>query len=543
MAVKDILYQPRTVGLLLLLLFALSLYNLGSWGVIETSEARYAEISREMLLSQHWLHPRLLGILHYHKPTATYIITAFGMELFGFNPFGARFFLQVSLVLQALLVYLLGQLIFQDRRTAFTALVIYITTLAVLISARNLTTDSFLTTFELAAIWAWIKYKKDRKAGWLYFFSTLLALAFLTKGPVGLIFPVLVALAYNPPPAVPRQKSFLPAVTALLLFLLIGGSWYVYLMLQDRQFVDYFLLKHTVQRFVNPEAFSRSKPWWFYLVLAPVLSLPWSAILLFNIRKIKLLPASQKRLFLFWVLIPLIFFSFSGSKLILYILPLFAGQALFTAGLLPLLEPGTKKMVLRWGTLYFVVLAVALLVAPWLPVGVVLPTWAYLLPLLILVFILVILKSMHGPVIKLLYVSLVFTLLLLPYSTHLLERNPGKYKSGSEVAAFLKSKGLSKRPLIVYDNLLPSLAFHLNRDLVTVYDTNKKLQRETQFERDDRWQHVYLELQKPGGEAALQKLLKQNAVLILKEKIPVNRRWMLQGFKQKQEVGEWQVFY
>lgn len=227
---------------LLLVLFLLLLYNLGGWGVIETSEARYAEISREMWQSGQLLHPRLLGIQHFHKPPVTYQVSALGMELFGPNAFGARFFLQVSLVLQVWLVYLIGKLLFRDGRQALLAAVVYLTIPAVLLSARNLTTDSFLTTFELAAIWAWLRYKADAKAGWLYLFYFLLALAFLTKGPVGLIFPALVAIGLAGGFTTAKKRS--PAwhhVPAILLFLVIGGSWYAYLMLQDPQFVDYFL--------------------------------------------------------------------------------------------------------------------------------------------------------------------------------------------------------------------------------------------------------------------------------------------------------------
>src|SRR6478735_970350 len=288
------LFRHRTVFILLALLLAFLLFNLGSWGVIETSEARYAEISREMMLSGDWLHPRLLGIQHFHKPPVTYIISAFGMKLFGADAFGARFFLQVSLVLQALLVYLIGLDLFKEKRPALIALVVYLTIPAVLVSARNLTTDSFLTTFELAAIWCWLEYKKAFKNTWLFGFYFLLALAFLTKGPVGLIFPVLVCLAYRPEIKAPTSK-FSSHIIGILIFLIFGLSWYLYLMAQDKQFVDYFILKHTVQRVANAQTFGRSKPWWFYLVLVPALSLPWSALLLIQYKKVKQLPRNYLR--------------------------------------------------------------------------------------------------------------------------------------------------------------------------------------------------------------------------------------------------------
>src|SRR5690606_16883016 len=106
-------------------------------------------------------------------------------------------FLQLSLQAQAWLLYLIALELFGSRKRAFTAMAIYVTMPAVLISARNLTTDSFLTTFELLAIWCWIKYKPGKQPVWLYLFYLALSLAFLTKGPVGLILPVLVAIGYR----------------------------------------------------------------------------------------------------------------------------------------------------------------------------------------------------------------------------------------------------------------------------------------------------------------------------------------------------------
>ncbi|MEJ8801434.1 ArnT family glycosyltransferase [Pontibacter sp. H249] len=529
--------------LLLLLLMAL-LYNLGGWGVVETSEARYAEISREMWLTGDYLHPRLLGIQHYHKPPLTYIISAFGMELFGPSAFGARFFLQLSLILQALLVYVIGKEIFGNSKQALTAAIIYLTIPAVLLAARNLTTDSFLTTFELAAIWSWIKYRKDTKAAWLYFFYLLLALAFLTKGPVGLIFPVLIAFGYSRPKTESINRSsgwhHLPA---LLLFLVVGASWYVYLMLQNPDFVDYFLFKHTVQRYANPETFGRSKPWWFYLVLAPALSLPWAAILLIKLKKLKELPTPLKRLFILWILVPLVFFSFSGSKLILYILPLFAGQALLTAWLLYQLAPESMAKATKGSILYFLVLAIVLLLVPLLPIGIKLPYWVYIFPVLMLAVLFLLWKRPAAALTKLLASALAFILLLLPYSTHLMGSNPQLMKGSRPIAQIIQNKQLQNRTILVYDNLLPSLAFELNKSIISIKEKSRHLHREIQFETDEKWQRGLLDINEPAAVTQLQTLLLQPTVLVVKDELPKKQEWFLKHYRNSQKSGRWTVYY
>ncbi len=534
----------RLLFWLLLILSVVLLYNLGGWGVVETSEARYAEISREMWLTGDYLHPRLLEIQHFHKPLVTYVISAFGMELFGPTAFGARFFLQISLILQVWLVFLIGKELFGNNKQALIAAIVYITIPAVVLSARNLTTDSFLTTFELAAIWCWVKYKKDAAPGWLYFFYLLLALAFLTKGPVGLIFPVLVAIAFRWPQTERiKRASYWHHLPALLLFLVVGASWYVYLMLQNPAFVDYFLFKHTVQRYANPETFGRSKPWWFYLVLAPALSLPWAAILLIYFRKLKELPKQLKRLFILWILVPLVFFSFSGSKLILYILPLFAGQALLTSWLLCQLAPDVVAKVTRASMLYFVVLAFALLVAPLVPVGISLPYLALLLPVLMLVVLLILWKRPVSSLAKLLASALAFMLLLLPYATHLMGSNPHLIKGSRPIAHIIQSEQLQNRPVLVYDNLLPSLAFELNKNIISIKEESRHLDREIQFENDEKWRESLLDVKKPEDRRRLNQLLQEPTVLVVKDDLPQKQRWLLRYYKSSQQSGKWTVYY
>ena len=100
----------KTNSLIILLIIAAFslLINVGSYGVVESSDARYAEIGRAMYLSGDYLHPNLMEVHHYHKPPFTYQITALGYRIFGINAFGARFFLQIAVLIQIILVYYLS---------------------------------------------------------------------------------------------------------------------------------------------------------------------------------------------------------------------------------------------------------------------------------------------------------------------------------------------------------------------------------------------------------------------------------------------------
>ncbi|HEY4651783.1 MAG TPA: glycosyltransferase family 39 protein [Pontibacter sp.] len=535
-------YSRRAAWVVLAVMLLALLYNLGGWGVLETSEARYAEISREMLASGDWLHPRLLGILHYHKPPVTYMISSVGMAVFGINSFGVRFFLQISLLIQGVLVYRLGKELFQSKEIAITALLIYFSMPAVLTSARNLTTDSYLATFELLAIWAWLKYKTEIKPGWLYLFYVAMALAFLTKGPVGLVFPLLVVIGYgNYRNSAHRQPALTHQLAGFLIFVILSISWYLYLMLQDKQLVDYFILQHVVERYTNPEAFSRAKPWWFYIVLAPALSLPWSAILFFNINQPRKLQKDFKRLFILWLVVPLLFFSFSSSKLLLYILPLFAGLALLIAWLLYQLPDTSKSRAVTGGLAYYALIAGTFMLIPWLPIDFRMPGWLFIVPVLMLLCLFLIWKSSYAAVPKLLWGATTFTILLLPFSTYLLGANASGTNSSSQLAQVLQTEELQGRQVVVYDKLLPSLAFELKHNLVTIQD--RSLHRETQFETDTAWKQHYLQLDQQQDSIKVAKLLEQDVALLVKGDLRADRQWVLRYLHKKRRVGKWNIYF
>ncbi|ALD20512.1 ArnT family glycosyltransferase [Hymenobacter sp. DG25A] len=528
------------------------LIGLGVWGPLESSEARYAEIGREMLVGQDWLHPRLLGIQHFHKPPLTYWLTAAGLGLFGETALGVRVLPVLAVLLQIWLVYGLGLLLFQqDRARALAAAIIYGTLPAVLISALNVTTDAYLAMLELAAAYGILRYYYRGGARWLYLFWIGLGLAFLTKGPVGFVLPLMVVIGHYFKQKQPRLPFTRHHVIGIVVFLLVGLSWYLYLMAENLAFLRYFLFEHTVNRFANAATFNRAKPWWFYLLLAPATSLPWSVALITQAVRTRwsMVPQQWRNVLIFWVVVPLVFFSISKSKLLLYVLPIFPGMALLTVYYLGRL---TDAVLHRWyvGFLAFWGLLLgALCLLPILSIDSRLPIEAGTLTAglagggVVLMVLLLTLWDEVRIVPRLLVAAGLFTITLLLAAKPLLQQNELAFNGSRPLAEFLREKHLDQRQVLVYNELLPSLAFETGKIPVSIFDGNHALARETQFEPNDTWKRTLINLQNPQEEPYLGSLLLRQPVLLVKGELPAQRQWLLRYFKQHEKMGKWTIWW
>ncbi|SMB92874.1 glycosyl transferase family 39 [Hymenobacter roseosalivarius DSM 11622] len=550
------LASRRWLWVFLLLLGGAFFIGLGAWGPLESSEARYAEIGREMLVSGDWLHPRLLGIQHFHKPPLTYWLTAAGLTVFGPHAAAVRVLPVLTVLLQVLLMYKLGELLFLgDRARALATAVVYGSLPVVLISALNVTTDAYLATLELAAAYGILRYYAGGQIRWLYLFWLGLGLAFLTKGPVGFVLPLMAVASHYFKQNIDQKQARRPFTVhhalGLGLFLIVGLSWYLYLIAENPAFVRYFLFEHTVERFANADTFKRAKPWWFYLVLAPATSLPWSVALVVQAVRVRwaAVPQLWRNVLIFWVLVPMGFFSLSGSKLLLYVLPIFPGVALLTVYYL---GRCTEAALFRWYVgivAFFGLLLGVLCLAPVLAGALNLPFT--LRPLtaavpaagvIVLVIVLTLWEQVRiAP--RLLAATVMFTVTLLLAVKPILHQNELAANGTRPVAGLLRQRGLTQRPLLVYNELLPSLAFELGRLPVSLNDGNQNLNRETQFEPDQRWQQNLIYLNDSTQLPALQRVLQQRPVLLIKGELNPERRWLLPYFNRHEHLGKWTVWY
>ncbi|WP_339869614.1 lipid-A-disaccharide synthase N-terminal domain-containing protein [uncultured Algoriphagus sp.] len=529
----------KDLRLPLLILFTslVLFFNLGAWSVTESSEARYAQIAKEMVLTGDWLHPQLMGIYHYHKPPVTYWLTAVSYKVLGISPFSTRFLLQVSVLLQIWLVYKIALNFFKRSYSAFLAAMLYASFPALIIGSRALTTDTFLTTFVIAALFCWFSYLEKRKAILLIACYVFLGIGFLTKGPVVLIVPVLIWI-YQGLVMKQRMGSFKIHLAGIALMLGIGLSWFVFLQSEDDRFLNYFLFKHTIDRFAT-DTFHRGQPFWFYGAVLLGTAFPWVIILLKKI-PVKRTDFTQKgAILVMWVLLPLVFFSLSQSKLVLYILPLYSGLAIGAIYYWEQLSDSQQKIWERWQLGFHVILMIALasltLIEPKITLNYKFYFFWFMTASLLLTLQKVDIRRMDRNVIS----SFIFTMGLTGMSTFFMSQNPGLTNDTHRVTEWIMQNEPDTKEIIVYNKRLPSVLFNSDLEVISIYDGDESLNRETQFQHDDQWKSGLINLQ--SDSTWIMDKAADHSIWISKEKKEFPDLKERGSWKELQVIDGWRI--
>lgn len=328
--------MPRPRDLLAFTAAAVALVaSLGTYGLVEPSDARYAEIAREMWASRDFLFPRLLGIYHFHKPPLIYWLADLGFAGLGTGEWGARACLGGLGLALCVLLWRFGRRHLGPRAAPW-AVAFLATTPAVIGAGRMLTTDLLLCVCLAAALTGWYDaWSGVRGRSALVQLYLAAGLAFLAKGPVAwlLILAVLVPFRLLAGPPARRAGGWglawgLPLVCAVAL------PWYLYVVWKTPGLLTYFLGGQIASRF-REGGMGHAHSWLYYLWLYPLLGLPW---ILLAPRGWSLLrrgaPAPLARFLLLWAVVPPLFFTLPATKLPLYVLPAYPAVALLAAAVL-----------------------------------------------------------------------------------------------------------------------------------------------------------------------------------------------------------------
>ena len=241
----------KSLFILLGIALFLIVFKLGSLSYLESSEARYAEISREMLTSGDYITPTLIDIKHFHKPPLTYWITAISFKIFGINNWSGRIFPALCGLGILIFTYLISKLLFpQSLNVQLWSVGILLTSLLFLVQSRVLTTDINLSFLTLVAIYFQWKRKWFNGSEKLIIPTIIiLALAFLTKGPIPFIFYFIPYFIYILIFRKWRKINISEIIFSLVLFLVIVIPWFWLVIQKNPQLLEYFMVNQTVERY------------------------------------------------------------------------------------------------------------------------------------------------------------------------------------------------------------------------------------------------------------------------------------------------------
>lgn len=331
----------QTCILVILLAFAF----LGTRAIWDPDEGRYTNVALNMLESGDWVHPmRNEHVGHWTKPPLTYWAIGASAGVFGYNAWAARIPNGLAFLFCAWMVWFIARRVVPGDENK--AALIYATMLLPFGAAQLVTTDFLLAAALSGAMAAWIESRHveaPRSRRWVMLMWLGFGLGFLTKGPPALL-PLLVVVACSIwVPARRANSAF--HWSGLLVFVAVAAPWFLVVISDTPGLLDYFLHKEVVER-VASDDFARHGEWYGWLqIYVPTLivgSLPWTWLLW---RWLRTLPDSMRAwrqsetrlqdahgviLFL-WIVLPLIVFCISRSRMPLYILPLFTPLALIVA--------------------------------------------------------------------------------------------------------------------------------------------------------------------------------------------------------------------
>ncbi|MGF1579885.1 MAG: ArnT family glycosyltransferase [Gemmataceae bacterium] len=344
--------------ILLLVVSSLLFFTRISAPLLEPEEARYAEIPREMLDAGHFVVPLLQGHEYYHKPPVLYWLVMTSYHFLGVDDWTARIVPGVIGVSVILLLFCLGQGP-MGTRGAFVSAVVLSLTIRFTYLARMLGMDAVLTLFVLAGLLGGYRALGHPRIrwGWWIVSAVSCGLGILTKGPVAFVLvgvPLLLLQVLDRRVARPGIWPWFAYVTMTAV---VALPWYVFLFCHNSQAVIQFFWLHNVVRFVQP--FDHAKPFWFYLPSLLLGTLPWS-LLAFPIfrflRSANPRTASRRQPVLGFFLLAglwcLLFYSLSGCKRAVYILPALPSFAIVAGVYLANGIPWRRVRLFRWSTWY-----------------------------------------------------------------------------------------------------------------------------------------------------------------------------------------------
>ena len=363
-------------------------------GLVGADEPRYAQIAHEMLVRfdsadtlkdrlSACVTPYLYGHPWLEKPALYYWRAMFLFQDFGVHDWSARLPSTTFAFIMIGLIYL------HMRRFRpgghLDAALITVACVGIIGFARGASTDMQMAAPLAIGLLGWYAWYETGSKFWLYDIYFFTGLATLAKGPVAPLLAALIITAF----AILRRELAIVLRSfwwpGMVLYLAMVLPWFIAVQHQNPTFFREFFLEHNLERFAT-DRYEHAQPFWYYLAVMVLAIMPWTVIsgralvdgVQTSVAEWRLrhsrsaTPCASRpgdafpEFLVLWALIPIVFFSFSQSKLPGYILPSIPPIAILTGDyLFRRRQPGLNRWILLGHAVLCGVMTVAALLLPW----------------------------------------------------------------------------------------------------------------------------------------------------------------------------------
>lgn len=346
--------------LLFIAISAFYLWGLGALPLVGPDEPRYAQVAREMFERRDFITPTLGGIPWFEKPPLLYWMMILSYRLLGVTEYAARLGPALCGLLTAFFVYWSARAIEEPSETSMNvergatarwSALVWLSSLGAIGFSRAASFDIVLTMTVAGAFAFLLNYllrtnldgasssaglRNGPKTALLLGFYLFVGLSVLAKGLIGFVIVFgVVALYHVVRREFPSRGLMSSLIWGVPFSLVVAAVWFVPMTAKHGwTFIDQFIIQHHFARFVSNK-YHHPGPIYFYLPVVISLAIPWALGLgaaIVSVRRWAWRGQSgldRLRLFaLVWLILPILFFSFSGSKLTAYVLPVLPAIAL-----------------------------------------------------------------------------------------------------------------------------------------------------------------------------------------------------------------------
>src|SRR5215510_769831 len=317
----------------------------------DDADTVHSEAAREMLTRHDWVTLHInFGFRYLEKAPLMYWAVAASLRLFGVHDWSARLPIALGVLALLLVVYRLGRRIYGEEGGFYSALVLA-TGFGPFIFTRILIPDMAV------ALWLALGFdffltslEQEKPSRWVCWgLAATMALNVLTKGLIGLIFPIGTIVIFLFLTGNLRRLLKLRLLSSFVIFLIIAAPWHLLAGFRNPAqgqvkgfFWFYFVNEHFLRFLKKRYPYDYDTvPLWLFWGLMFVWLMPWTAFIFqalgqvpHRLREWRAGLSQQQRgtlLFLLWAAVVLVFFSFS-SRQEYYVIPGIPGVALLIGG-------------------------------------------------------------------------------------------------------------------------------------------------------------------------------------------------------------------